>query len=155
VTRDEVSGLLGAAPWWVAGRQAIDVFLGQPLGPGPLTVLVPRRELLRLLPDATESPVLRGDLRILIGDQEAGEWFFQRKPTVRRPVGAIGERNAEGLPYLRPEIALLLEAHEPDRREDLERALPAMHLASRAFLAWGLVETWPGHPWLPALLRPA
>lgn len=85
---------------------------------------------------------------------EQDTWSFRYGPTVRHPLSRIGGSTADGISYLRPEIALLYKAAR--RREldeaDFRRVLPQLSSAQRTQLAADIIHCWPEHPWL-ALLR--
>jgi Aminoglycoside-2''-adenylyltransferase len=98
-----------------------------------------------------ESSVWRIDLFREPSDDEA--WICRRDERIRMPFTEATLRTEEGIPYARPEIALLYKAKAAREKDeaDLEATLPRLDPAARARLAdWiGLVH--PGHAWLGRL----
>jgi hypothetical protein len=87
---------------------------------------------------------------------EAGghdEWVCHRDPRVRLPLAAAVGVTADGIPYLRPEIVLLLKAkaRRPKDEADLEAFLPRLDGPARRWLADALATLHPGHTWLRRL----
>lgn len=170
-------------PWWVAGGWAVEAFTGtarhhedvdvmvlfrdlpalrawlaayhlweahsgtlRPLRPGE--DLLPEREQLWVRRDAA-SPWL---MDLLLTPTDGDDWLCKRDHRVRRPLASIGYV-ADGVPYLRPEIVLLLKA-KLDRakdRADLAAALPLLDAADRAWLREALGQVHAGHPWLASI----
>jgi hypothetical protein len=62
-------------------------------------------------------------------------------------------RTADGIPYLRPEIALFYKARHrrPKDEGDFDRALPRLDPAGRRWLADALDLIHPGHGWRPRI----
>ncbi len=120
---------------------------GAPLDPERHQIWAARgpREL-RTPAEFVEDPTL---LDILVEQSEGERWVFRRQPSLTRPLSEFGSRTAEGVPFVRPEIALLFKAkhrrHKDER--DLESALPALDASSRSWLASALDVVHPGHPW--------
>ena len=88
-------------------------------------------------------------LGFLLEEGSTDRWVFRRCPRVTRPLRQLGRASADGVPFVAPEVALLLKAKAPrfkDRR-DFDRALPYLDGAARAWLAWALDQAHPGHPW--------
>ena len=85
-------------------------------------------------------------LQFLLAELENGDWWYRRDPEIRLPLDEIGLRTPGGIPYLRPELALLFKStNRRDEDEiDFEAALPALGgTARRRLVAW----LPPGHPW--------
>jgi RimJ/RimL family protein N-acetyltransferase len=81
-------------------------------------------------------------------------WLCRRDETIRLPYDQVIEHTDEGIPYCRPEIALLFKAkhaHRDRDQEDFEAAVPRMELERRRWLADALERVYPGHPWLDRL----
>jgi uncharacterized protein (DUF952 family) len=68
---------------------------------------------------------------------------------VTRPLDLLGARSLDGVPFVRPEIALLYKAKAARFKDerDFDRALPHLDAAARAWLASSLEQAHPGHPW--------
>ena len=87
---------------------------------------------------------------------EGDTWVCRRDPAIRRPVAEVIDHTEDGVPYLAPEIVLLFKAkaaREKDER-DLERALPLLERARRAWLADALRLVHPGHAWIDVVDAP-
>lgn len=80
-------------------------------------------------------------------------WVCRRDPRIRRPREELIARTADGIPYHRPEIALLFKAkHTREKdRADFDAVLPLLDDDARAWLADALELVHPGHEWLPRL----
>jgi hypothetical protein len=83
----------------------------------------------------------------------AGEWVCRRDESMRLPYERVVARTADGIPYARPEIALLFKAkHVRDKDEvDFMAVLPTLEPDARAWLAQALERIHPGHAWLELL----
>ncbi|MDP9219050.1 MAG: hypothetical protein M3P23_00735 [Actinomycetota bacterium] len=119
----------------------------RPLLPG---AAMPEEEGQMWLRKDAASPWL---VDLLLTPAEGDDWVCKRDRRIRRPLTGIGWTGAEGAPYLRPEIVLLMKAKhdQPKDRADLEAALPMLDPAARAWLADSLRVAHPGHPWLETL----
>jgi len=84
---------------------------------------------------------------------EAGEWICRLDDRIRLPYDVLIEHTTDGIPYVRPEVALLFKAKAAREKDeaDLDDVLPLLGPSRRALLrAWiGLVH--PGHAWLGRL----
>jgi hypothetical protein len=88
-------------------------------------------------------------LGFLLEQSGKGRWAFRRHPAITRPLHQVGAATAGGVPFVRPEIALLFKAKAPrfkDQR-DFDRVLPHLDRAARSWLASALEAAHPGHPW--------
>ena len=52
------------------------------------------------------------------GDREV--WIYRRDERIRRSMPAVVQQNAEGLPYLSPEIQLLYKSKAPRNRDEVD-----------------------------------
>lgn len=88
-------------------------------------------------------------LDVMLDPGSRREWVSHRDDRLRRPLGEAVGRTPEGIPYLRPEIVLLLKAkhRRPKDEADLDACLPLLDGAARAWLADALALLHPGHPW--------
>jgi hypothetical protein len=82
-----------------------------------------------------------------------GEWICRRDEQIRLPYDELIERTADGIPYVRPEVALLFKAKKarPKDERDLDDALPLLGASRRALLREWIALVHPGHPWLERL----
>jgi hypothetical protein len=80
-------------------------------------------------------------------------WICRRDPRIRRPRAEVIAHTEDGIPYQRPEIALLFKAkHTRDKdRADFDAVLPLLDDGARAWLRDALELVHPGHEWLRAL----
>jgi hypothetical protein len=79
-----------------------------------------------------------------------GEWVCRRDGQIRLPYDELIERTADGIPYVRPEVALLFKAKAAREKDedDLRDALPLLGSSRRALLRKWLERVHPGHAWL-------
>lgn len=171
------------APWWIAGGWALDLFLGRVTrAHGDLDVVVLRGDQRaafahlsgwdlryatpehRLVPwdGRFLTPPLFGvwarrgpgpwTFELLLDDAREGRWVYRRDPSVTWPLASLGGRRA-GIPYLRPELVLLLKAKAPSALDtaDLCAVAPRLSSPGREWLAAALRRTDPRHPWLGRL----
>ena len=92
-------------------------------------------------------------LEILLEEADGDRWRYRRQRSIERPLAKLGSTSARGVPFLRPEIALLYKAKHlrlKDQR-DFDASAPRLDTTARAWLATALEEAHPGHPWGPEL----
>jgi hypothetical protein len=93
------------------------------------------------------------ELQIMIQEDDATSWFFRRDDRVHGRVDELSVQ-VDGIPVLRPALALLFKAKSSRPKDDLDfiRLLPVLSVKERQTL-WGWLDlTSPnGHPWMPAL----
>lgn len=84
-------------------------------------------------------------------------WICRRDETIRMPYARLVLRTADGIPYLRPEIALLFKAKwTRDKDEaDFARILPRLDAEARGWLANALGRIAPEHGWLARITASA
>jgi hypothetical protein len=89
-------------------------------------------------------------IQIMLDEAEGDEWVSRRNPALRRPLGELGARSPDGLPYLAPEVQLFAKAHgtRPQDEQDFAAVLPVLDAAQRRWLAEALEDS---HPWLSRL----
>jgi hypothetical protein len=82
-----------------------------------------------------------------------GEWVCRRNEQIRLRYDELIERTADGIPYVRPEVALLFKAKaaRPKDEEDLNDVLPLLAPSRRALLHGWIALVHPGHAWLERL----
>jgi hypothetical protein len=81
-------------------------------------------------------------------------WVCRRDDRIRLPYDELIEHNAAGIPYVRPEVALLFKAKaaRPKDEDDLAAVLPLLDATRRRLLHDWLELVHPGHPWLARLV---
>lgn len=89
---------------------------------------------------------------ILLARGDAGRWEFKRDRRITRPLEDVLWHH-DGLPYLRPEVQLLLKAKglRSKDQQDFDAAAPLLGTAAAAWLWESLATVHPAHPWLSAL----
>ena len=89
----------------------------------------------------------------MLDESEKDVWLFRRQPRIARPLGAVIRRNADGIPYLSPEIQLLYKARSPRARDqaDCDLIAPLMDANARAWLKQSLRDLDPEHEWIKIL----
>jgi hypothetical protein len=89
----------------------------------------------------------RVDVMIEPGDDEW--WVYRRDERIRRRRSLMVEQTPEGIPFLRPEGALLYKATASSTKDeaDLGAVLPRLDAGARVWLAAALAVAHPGHPW--------
>jgi len=80
-------------------------------------------------------------------------WICRRDEAIRLPYDELIERTAAGIPYVRPEIALLFKAKHAREKDDgdLAAVVPRLAPERRRLLAELLERVHPGHRWLEEL----
>ena len=81
-------------------------------------------------------------------------WLCRRDESIRLPYDDVIEWTDDGIPYVRPEIALLFKARHAHRdrdQGDFEAVVPRLEPERRRWLAEALERVHPGHRWLDGL----
>ena len=80
-------------------------------------------------------------------------WICRRDPRIRVHAASLISRTADGIPYLQPEVVLLLKAKAARPKDELDFAAVLPHLdgSRRLWLRDALALVHPGHPWLESL----
>jgi hypothetical protein len=84
---------------------------------------------------------------------EGDTWVFRRDPRIRLPRERVIASTDDGIPYARPEIALLYKAKSARPKDDADfaAALPLLGAEQREWLARSIALVHPGHHWLQPL----
>ncbi|MDP3635235.1 nucleotidyltransferase domain-containing protein [Phenylobacterium sp.] len=172
-----------AAPWCVVGGWALDVWLGRESRVHEdLEIAVPKPflpqmraqmagldlysvgdgEVLSLAPGAeppedkhqiwgAEGDAWRLDVMAEPGDAET--WVFRRDESVTAPRAQMMGRSPTGVPYLKPEGALLYKAAKLRPKDEADFALfaPLLDAGAKAWLEAVVSRLYPGHRWLGRL----
>lgn len=82
-----------------------------------------------------------------------GRWVCRRDPAITLPYDQVIARTADGIPYARPEIALLFKAKHvrPKDQHDFDVAAPLLDDDARSWLVASITRVHPGHAWLARL----
>jgi hypothetical protein len=81
-------------------------------------------------------------------------WIARRDESIRMPYEDLIRFTAEGIPYARPEVAILFKAKHTRAKDDGDFAavLPRLGEDERRWLADALARVHPGHRWLDELV---
>jgi GNAT superfamily N-acetyltransferase len=93
-------------------------------------------------------PAWRMDIFLEPGDPTT--WVYRRDERLRAPYPRMVAHDGDGVPYLRPEAALLYKAKRPRPKDeaDFAAAIPRLDAGARRWLAGALP---PDHAWLARL----
>jgi hypothetical protein len=91
-------------------------------------------------------------LEILVEEAIDDRWIYRRDDRVSAPLSEIG-RDIDGVPVIRPEIALLYKSKGSRERDqaDFAAVLPHLDRSARTWLADALELTGTGGGWVEAL----
>lgn len=103
-----------------------------------------------------EAPDAPWRLQLMLDESDPGGavWRSRRDSRVSRPVAEIGSRDANGVPFLRPEIQLFYKAkgRRPKDEADFAAVLPILDVEQRDWLRERIVMTYgDDHPWVAGL----
>jgi uncharacterized protein (DUF952 family) len=92
-------------------------------------------------------------LDFLLENSDDDRWTYRRDARITLPLEEFGMRTTDGVPYVRPAIALLYKAKAARRKDqhDFNTVLPSLDADERKLLASFLDAAHPGHPWLEEL----
>jgi hypothetical protein len=94
-------------------------------------------------------------MEIIFMDSEDDEWFYRREPKIRKPINQIGNITKDNIPYLIPEIQILLKAkrYSISRNEqDFQNVLPLLSEQQKQWLIKSLSIEFPnGHKWIESI----
>jgi hypothetical protein len=84
---------------------------------------------------------------------DGDEWVLGRDSRIRVPVSRLVSRSSTGIPYMSPEIVLLLKAKgiRPKDELDFETVHQLLTASQRRWLRDALALVHPGHRWLDEL----
>lgn len=134
-----------------AALAGLELFV--PVGEGRLQALDPEGELLATHHQTwvREPATGRWRLDVFREPSQDGMWVCRRDDRLRLPYEEVIERTTDGIPYARPEIALIFKAkhaHRERDRADLAAVLPRLDRRRRRWLAEWIERIHPGHQWL-------
>jgi len=171
------------APWYVAAGWALDLFLGrQTREHDDLEIGVPAhrfgevREALEdlelvVVGDGKAWPITESTLathrQTWVRERAGGPWrldifrepwdddvwVFARDARIRLSASSLIAHTADGIPYARPDVVLLLKANacRPKDEDDFATTLPHLDAEHRAWLRDALALVHSGHRWLELL----
>jgi hypothetical protein len=99
----------------------------------------------------TESAPWRFEL--ILHEIHDQTWTFRYNENIQHPLGGIGGVSSQKIPYLQPEIALLLKAarRRDVDEQDFQSVLPRLNSRQREQLAKDIAGFEPDHAWLALL----
>jgi hypothetical protein len=177
IMADRLAGV--SAPWCVAAGWALDLFRGtQSRAHGDLEIAVPASRFAEIAVrfadceffvahDGKVHPASAETLRLgqqtWARERSSGKWRFdvfrephdgdtwicRRDERIRRPYASVIHHDADGIPYLAPEIVLLFKAKGLRAKDatDFQGALPLLDGEQRRWLNDALALVHPAHPW--------
>jgi hypothetical protein len=88
-------------------------------------------------------------IQIMLDESVGAEWVSRRDARLRRPLSTLGHTDADGIPYLAPEIQLFYKAARPRPKDEADFAavLPLLTVAQRQWLSGALANCIGDHPW--------
>jgi hypothetical protein len=85
-------------------------------------------------------------VQLMLDESDGADWVSRRDPAIRRPIAEIGNRTADGIPYLKPEIQLFYKAKglRPKDEHDFQVVRGVLAPDAARWLAGHLPSD---HPW--------
>ena len=171
------------APWCVVGGWALDVWLGRESRVHEdLEIAVPKPFLPQMraqlaafdlysVGDGEVLTLMRGAdppedkhqiwvaeggawrLDVMAEPGDAATWVFRRDESVTAPRAQMMGLSPTGVPYLKPQGALLYKAakRRPKDEADFTLFAPLLDPAANVWLRGVMSRLYPGHPWLGRL----
>jgi hypothetical protein len=95
----------------------------------------------------------RWELELMLDDSHGEFWAFRRNALITRPLSLAIRRNADGIPYLAPEIQLLYKARatRAEDQADFDHVVPHLDRAEKTWLQESLSCMDPEHAWISLL----
>jgi hypothetical protein len=92
-------------------------------------------------------------MQVMLNPGNDERWASKRNPMITMPMSSAVRRTGDGLPYLAPEVQLLMKARHRLPKDDADFASVAGTLddAARSWLRSALERGEPGHRWLDEL----
>jgi Aminoglycoside-2''-adenylyltransferase len=96
------------------------------------------------------DPAAPWSLQVMLEEGTAGYWVCRRHPDLVVPMGQAVRISPVGLPYVAPQIQLLMKAKGTRPKDDADFALvfPLLNADDAAWLIAALRRHYPGHHWL-------
>ena len=102
---------------------------------------------------ARQTPDGPWRLELLFEESEGTRWAYRRDRSIGLNIADLGRRDAYGIQFMRPEVALLYKskARRPVDETDFLYALPRLDVGQKGWLAGALHTIDPKHRWLERL----
>jgi hypothetical protein len=92
-------------------------------------------------------------LQLMFNPGDRTTWVSKRHAGITRPLETAVRHTGDGIPYLAPELQLLMKAkgRRPKDETDFDVVVPALDDEQRAWLRTAIERAHPGSPWLARL----
>lgn len=90
----------------------------------------------------------------MLDDGDERDWRSRRCARVTKPVVELGAKDADGIPFLAPEVQLFYKAKNPRPKDEIDfaAALPLLGGSQKAWLREAISAAYGrGNAWLQAL----
>ncbi len=89
-------------------------------------------------------------LQVLLEDGDSERWVCRRHPALTVPMDDAVFRTTGGVPYMAPQLQLLMKARETRPKDDADFSVvwPLLSADQAGWLVGALRRYYPGHPWL-------
>ena len=89
-------------------------------------------------------------LQVMFDEGSPAEWICRRHPDLALPMTEAVHRSPEGIPYLAPQVQLLMKAKDTRPKDDADFAVvfPLLRPERAAWLTDALHRHYRGHHWL-------
>ena len=120
--------------------------------------LIPWKRGETLKPDhhtvwARETPSGPWRVEVLFEESDGKRWAYRRNERIGLNIADLGRRDANDVPFLRPEVNLLYKSKDPRPVDETDflYALPGLDVAQKGWLSGALYTIDPTHRWLARL----
>ncbi|MEP6694101.1 MAG: amino acid transporter [Chloroflexota bacterium] len=99
---------------------------------------------------ARETPDGPWRLELLFEESDGKRWSYRRNSSIGLNVADLGRRDAYGIQFIRPEVALLYKSKSPRPVDETDflYVLPRLDVAQKGWLLGALYTTDPKHRWI-------
>ena len=103
---------------------------------------------------ARETPTDPWRMEVLFEESDGKRWAYRRNAHIGLNIADLGRRDANDIPFLRPEVSLLYKSNDtrPVDETDFLYALPRLDIAQKGWLFGTLYTIDPTHPWIGRLM---
>ena len=102
---------------------------------------------------ARETPSGPWRLELLLEESEGKRWAYRRNPRIGLNIADLGRRDANDIPFIRPEVNLLYKSKDPRPVDETDflYALPRLDVAQKGWLVGALYTIDATHRWIERL----
>jgi hypothetical protein len=92
-------------------------------------------------------------MEVFLEQSDGRRWAYRRNERIGLNVADLGRRDANDIPYLRPEVTLLYKSKDPRPVDETDflYALPRLDVAQKGWLSGALYLMEPTHRWISRL----